>query len=417
MKSRWGFPVGNSAAPEFRKEEEKGVSLLIALAAVALMMGVVGDVIINSAVNLQLASQEKDRVQAEALAESGFRLALLTLSVDWARNLFSLQTDPTGGSLVNDTSDFAQRLNTVPAFGRRTVELLRAGNSGQDEDADPFGLGGVFGEDLAETMALFEDEFTVKIEDESAKINLNNCVLGRCEETLMQLTALFSCPAEKYFLENKGLDPETIAYRLRDFIAPSATPEKAGFAYRDEPYESMEPAYKTQPKEPFWSLDQLKLVDGWDEDLHAIFAPYLTVYPYHTKEKGTASKINLQNVSQPFLYCLGLAEKDQQCREKAVLHYHNLKKQGHPIVAGSVEEAVESLTCMSSVQDEDKGKASDYKTWFRKYSNTFRITAKGSTGEQERTLEAVVRMRSSGEGFRKAPKINRAYEIAYWKLL
>ena len=130
----------------------------------------------------------------------------------------------------------------------------------------------------SQIMALFEDQFSIQIKDEQAKININDCSQGFCLETIQQLIALFSCPGEKKFLSDKGLTPKELAYRIKDFISQShQTSEESGYNDKNDPYLKDDLNYKVKQL-PFDSLEELKMVDGWDDEVHAVFSPYLLCF-------------------------------------------------------------------------------------------------------------------------------------------
>ena len=68
-----------------------------------------------------------------------------------------------------------------------------------------------------------------------------------CPEVLAQLEALFSCPAERAFLEKKDINPKELAYRIRDFISEyrEASPE-SNIDSKDGPYQNYTPKYNTR---------------------------------------------------------------------------------------------------------------------------------------------------------------------------
>ena len=82
-------------------------------------------------------------------------------------------------------------------------------------------------------LKLFDGSFTLDVSDESQRINLNYCATSRCSETLLMLEALFACPAEKAFLEQKKLSGRELAYRIKDWVDTDSRAEEAS-GYNDE---------------------------------------------------------------------------------------------------------------------------------------------------------------------------------------
>ena len=130
-------------------------------------------------------------------------------------------------------------------------------------------------------------EFQIDIEDEASKINLNFGAQGFAKEMIALMSALSSCPAEQEYLKEKNIDFEPIIYRIKDWVDDNIRAEsKSGYGSEDDPYGKNDQRYAAK-NAPFDSLEELMLVDGWNEELHAIFSPYLTVFPVQTSVSYT----------------------------------------------------------------------------------------------------------------------------------
>jgi type II secretory pathway component PulK len=419
----WGFPFAADSDPSQEKKKEKGISLLIALMAIALMMGLSAEFIVSSAVNVEMALAARDKIKAEYLAKSGLNLSLFIISMSWGVDLFRAQPgtpDAAKKDLSDDDTSLWASLNQMPPMGAGTVDLMLAVGGGKSEadasnEKDAFKLKGIFSEKIAEQMRLFEDQFTVKITDEASKININDCYTGRCEEVTSKLIALFSCPAEKAFLDSKNLTPEQMAFRIKDFItsAENTSPE-SGFGDKNDPYQKQTPAYKVKGL-PFDTIDELKLVEGWDDDMQTVFAPYLTVYPFNYSTTPKSS-INLNTVSQELVSCLVPEARASACAEKFAVAFYKLKSKQSTVVAKDVKDTLKDLACYTGSTEEGKPAVD---TWFDVKTMVLRIEVSAQTGGQDRQLVAVVRkiMPQDKENNRDKQKTKRSYEILYWKLI
>ena len=459
--SYYGFPVGmeQKKAPG---PKNRGIALLIALMAIMLMVGVVADMIVTSTVNIELAIASRDRIRAEYLAKSGFNFAVFILSISWGYDLFLAQST-TPAIMKKDLSDDSKSLwaiaNKLPPIGALTVELLKtkkdsfektSGKSSEasssadksknpfdnmtlalgqktaedeQDDDDPFKLKGMMNEEVAEEMKLFEDSFSLKIIDEASKINVNECALTRCTEIIQMLTALFSCPAEKAFLESKNLTPEQLAYRIKDYISNStSTSPESGFGDKNIPYQEANPPY-TVKGVSFDSVDELHLVAGWDDELHKVFAPYLTVYPFPTTTKTQFnSPININTVKPELLSCLIPDSRTPACAESFAQKIFEIKKENTVVFKESIKSTLGDLTCLGSAQGEQtdaSGQKIDPTTWFDKKSSVFRIVIDSMTGKQSRKLISVVRriMPQDKSNQRDQQPVKRSYQILHWKML
>ena len=268
---------------------------------------------------------------------------------------------------------------------------------------------------------LFEDQFTIKVEDETAKINVNGSVKKSLNIT-DQLLRLFGCPVEKAFLESKGLTPEILAYRIGDFLAEqdSVSPESE-LDGKDTPYERFTPPYAAK-RLPLDSVDELKLVAGWDDDIHTVFSPYLTVYPFINRTKNKdRSYININTAPKELISCLIPESLDQSCAEKFAQSMHNLReKEGSSSVSTNkkgIKEKLKEVACLPDDGDDDD--AIKPLEWFEVKSNIYRITVQAQTGNQEVILEMVVQRLNPGESdvVTKKLKEKKPYRVLYWKLI
>lgn len=413
IKTHWGFPVAGKQGSRGRR----GISLMVALLAIALMMGFAADLITSSAVNLELAGRGRDRIKAKFLAKSGEKLALFLVMIGWGVDLTRAQgSTPKAMAkpLSDDNTSIWGMLNGLPPFGASSVELLR---SGAEAEEDPFGLKGIFSTKLAEQMALFEDSFVIKVEDEGAKINVNNCRVGRCNETIAQLIALFSCPVEKQFLENRNLSPEELAYRIKDFISSaSGTSEQSGYSDKNTPYQKANPPYETKGM-PFDSLDELLLVEGWDDDIHKVFSPFLTIFPIQHKGRKE-SKININTAKRELISCLIPQARDESCRENFELKFAKIqeKKQAILMSGKNIDDTLKDLTCFESNKKRDSKE--NPLNWFSGRSDVHRITIESETGVQRIKLVTLIRKIMPGDKnpLRARLESKRAYQRLFWQL-
>lgn len=416
LKTFWAFPL--SSAPLEQSEAHKrqsGVSLLIALLTIVMMVGLVSDLIINSTVSLEMAKTSRDRVKSEYLAKSGLNLALFLVSIGWGVDLYRESAPPPMGKpLSDDRGSLWGSLNELPPVGGASVDMVM---SGQKNGDDPFKLRSVFSEKIANQMRLFEDQFAVRITDEGSRVNVNDCVVGKCEETIARLTAMFSCPVEKAFLESKSLTAEQLAYRIKDFITSKegdGSPE-SGLGDKNAPYQNEVPSYKVKSL-PFDSIDELKLVAGWDDEIHTVFSPYLTVFPIPKDGNPSNTLINLNTVSPELLGCLVPSARSGSCAEKFTLKMNKLQKSKGPVVKKDPKETLKELACTGEGEGSDK---KNPETWFDTKSSVLRIEVQADTGSQTRSLVAVIRRIKPQEKDygRDKQKVKRAYEILYWKLI
>lgn len=420
----FGFPLGRYADKDdhlHKKKKKKGIALLIAMMTVMIMMSLISDMIISSTVNMKLAVAIRDRVKSEYLVKSGFNLGLLVSTVSWGWGIFQAQPNSPMGQkpLTDDDSSIWNMTNTLPPIGAFLVDLIDQSKDkiGEKPPDDPFNLSSLFSEKIANKMRLFEDRFSIKISDESKKININACYTGRCKQTLNQLIQLFSCPAEKEYLENeKNLSPEQLAYRIKDFISDSnrASPD-SGFGDRNDPYQKYDPPYNAKGL-PLDSVDELKLIEGWDDQIHKIFSNYITVYPF-PKNRSFDPKLNLNTVDVALLGCLIPDALDQACIDNFILKMHKIKKDKAAVVSSSISDFLTNTACFSNA--DSNGRSIKPAKWFDTKTYVLKIEVNGVTGSQDRNLISVIQriLPNDKKKSRGKKVIKRSYQTLHWKLI
>ncbi len=395
------------------KKKEKGVALLIAISTLAVMMGFIADLILSSSVNLELSSSVQDKIKSEYAAKSGANLGLYLFTVTWGISLAMPQITGDPAKLEDNAGSYWNYINLLPPLGADSVKMQDELSSVLSEDV--LGLRGVMNEKNREIMSLFEDNFKMSIVDEGGKINVNDCSRGRCLATLESLVALFSCPAEKAFLEDKGLTPEELAYSIKDFISESdKTSPESEVSDKNAYYAEQDPAYKAKAL-PFDTLNELKLVKGWDDEIHAVFSPYLTVYPINNTSNSEYSKININTASDDLLGCLVPSSLSETCRENFLRKIHKLRKDSAPLSGDDIESTLKDLMCYSPGLNSDSPKSSP-KEWFGVYSKAFRLIIEGNKGTKTTKLEIVFKRLNPGEKVQgvDVDSVIRTYQVLSW---
>lgn len=390
----------------FTQKKEKGIALMMALMVTIVVMMYAGDMIVTSAVSLERAVANSDQVKAEFVAKSGMNLTVFMVLADWGIDL--KLKDQLKQPITDGPEDFYNFLVGLP-IGGDMVEAMAGSEEG-------LGLNKVIDAKAIEEIKGLGGAFVLDVQDESSKINVNFARTNRTSKYVRALLpALFSCPAEQLFLEKKNLTPDEVVYRIIDFVDKNETvEEKSGFSDENEPYLEQNPPYKAKNL-PFNSLSELKLVAGWDDQMHKVFAPYLTTYPAPKEGSDFSdSRLNINYLPKEFLACLFPAVQ-QECREKFYKEFEKAKEEGKNFAAeGGIKEALSTLACYDGAdQDKDAMKMDEL---FTSYSSTFRLSVTGTVNDQEKKLEVVIRKRDPSELKAKNNKDSRAFELLYWKL-
>ena len=401
-----GFPV--AAEHKANKDENRrGIAIIIALMIITFMVGFMSDIVLSSRVANQMSINIEEKGKADYLAKSGVNFARFIILIDWGLDLFMAQN---AKQPANDgPGDFWSMLNGLPIGSGEAKAMVKMQES--------FELSDVMDSKVISQLDLFSGTFVIDVQDEDSKINLNYLVKDSMSNGTVypMLRALFSCPAEREFLDKKELDPEKLAARVADYIdADKRVKTGADYTSEDDPYSDRNP--KHAPKNlPLDTLDELKLIAGWDDDVHAVFSPYLTVYPIikeyfgHLKaaDLQKMATLNLNTGSRGFLGCL-FSEMDVDCKENFAVKHKKINKEKQNFSDGqNMTETLKNLACYQKSESLDKS------TWFKANSSTFSVNVQGFVGDQESEVKTVVyRIDPS---IMKKKKLEHASDLLYWK--
>ena len=381
---------------------QRGVALMLAIMIIAMMVIFTVDLIVSSRVQIEKTNIVKDQFAAEYLARSGMEIAQVLIGIDTLVDsvLSSDVVGPLKQEAKDTPGDIWAMFNILPGLG------------GDDPLIESFvteqlGISEVQQEDLVVQLRELGGRFTVNVEDESNKINLNYLAKGRGLEVEKMFLALMSCPAEADFLESKKLDATELFYLIKDYVDEDKQAEsQSGFNDESIPYSRMAPP-RTIKNAPFESVDELKMIPGWDEEVHAVFSPYLTVFPFK-RDGETKLALNLNTLPKAVLRCF-FPKGEVDCRD----NYNERLEQAQSgtALAGSTAEIASSLKdifCSEETGDDSKS------DWFGVKSSTFRVHASGFVGDAEKRLEAVFYRNTespSGTRNQKTTLLSRLY----WK--
>ncbi len=361
---------------------ERGVALLIAIMVVAMITIFSTDLIINSQINLEQAVSGRDTLKAEYNAKSGLNLGLFLILVDLALDKFlSGPASPIPQKANDAIGDIWTVLNGMP-IGSDTAELM-------DGMKEQFGLNALRDEKLLGQIKEIEGSITTTVEDESSKINVNFLAQGRGSEVVSMLESLFSCAAEKDFLQSKKINPVELSYRIKDWVDSNKDAEaQAGYADEDELYQRRVPPYRAQ-NAPFDSVEGLRMIDGWDDEMHAVFSPYITVFPLQ-KLSQDKPKMNINTMPRALLNCF-FPRGRIECKD-SFYEIMGLRDEDQSALVSEPREIADMLQRSFCYKPD----ASKKETWFTNTTNTFRITAEGSVGNYSKKLIVIVERKIPG---------------------
>ncbi len=323
-----------------------GVVLLMVLVFALLLTGSIATFQRRSMLDSMISKNRENAARAEALARGGVQLAKALLAHD----------------LIQDSSQgltpLESRLDPWAELGRSDI---------------PDGNGGLL---------------RVQIEDAGSRLNLNALPHDH-DQTEPFLQALLEKVIDEMEIppgEKALYDPDDLAKNLIDWIDPDDLRLQGG--PEDAYYQDQDPPYRAPAGGgPLLSLEDLRLIEGYDRPLVEALEPYVTVYPYAPDPEQ--SGIN-PNTAEPHVLSLlyyddslatyRLASEDVV---RAILRVRELDDR---LLCPGQEQEI--CTPISEIPGLEAGTAVFPPLAYT--SNVFTVQARAQVGDVERTVEAVL---------------------------
>lgn len=400
-----------------RRTRPRGATLLIAIAAVAILTAAATDLAYNVRVSLQIAVNGRDELRALYMAKSAVAFSRLVLrfqqQMDATSGAAGQAAGPLGGGLTGihlweiipvDSSAMALFLSGDQR--EKAAEAVEAGAGGKGEGESLF-----TGE--AASPGQFDGHFSAKIEDEGAKINISQfdgqMTSGLPTAQLIRLQQLINDRSYDFLFDHEDANGiratrVDLIIALKDWIDIDeitsalgnnpAMPFENAFGDENINYSRLDPPYKAKNSR-FDSLDELYMVSGVTDAFMAAFGDKLTIYP------NVNQAISISNLSDPAQFRSFIAvvadppgivpqvANDPQFfarfQTALALTHQN------PFLPVTSKEFLGILTSLGvKVNSRAQQTNSTSATLTDQPPNTFRIRATGKAGEVEKNLDAVV---------------------------
>jgi general secretion pathway protein K len=448
-------PAGRRRPRSFRTE--RGVAMLIAVVAIAILTVVATEFAYNSRVDLQMATNQRDEIRAYYLARSGIGLARLLLrfqkQVDGIQipNLTQMvgqalgQATQPGGTSTTGTT---RPTGAQPGAGGMTIQLWRMARvdchmlrqmvkENPLTDSKPVkrtnvaafdnDFPDVAGKQVKRSFGGFDGCFLATIGDEEEKLNINKLDASQNQILVQRLYDLFTDKRFEFLFEREDSNhvkvaPTDVLIAMRDWIdedevqstlnmaaltmsSAVGDPFVKGFSDENSQYDKYVPRYKAKNAR-LDSLDELYLVHGVNDRFMAAFHDRFTVYP------DVNSKLNINTDDPMLLYMAILSVADpshpdprikdpvfvdaliQRIRTARMMSFLGMSVTDFTSVIAASGVAVNPLI-QNNVQN---NVAVSDKT------STFSIKSVGEAGSVQKTISAVVRMDDQGLG-----------RLVYWR--
>jgi general secretion pathway protein K len=271
-----------------KKDPRSGVALILVMVSVAFMTIIIVEVIAASRVDLRIAINARNRLQAHYLAVSGAKLQLLRLHMyKEVRNLKD------GSQNIPISDDMIDKIWNVPM--------------------PSFPLDG--------TKSTWPGQMMGSVSSEGSKIPINlldgsehrGSSVEIAESVKKQITSLIEglLETEEFDEKYRGLEPKDLLNPLVDWI--DANKDRVEGGDEDREYDRLDPPYRSR-NDRMPSLSELHLVQGWTDDLIRRIAPNFSVLNIDTKVNPNYVSLSRIKTWGPSLTEAELAAIDQHRR-------------------------------------------------------------------------------------------------------
>ena len=372
-----------------------GIALLVVLTTVLVLTILVSELSYTSTVRLMVAAHSRDRAQAVWLARSGVNLYRLILTANK-----QLEKSGIGESLQEYTGiNIGDALwQLLPSINTGLLRMLfSAGGDASDleeEDVATFKQTGKVSDAVAEESrqgGLFDDknfldfdgDFSAEITDEESKINVNNLANRdttqsiQLNATALQLYGRMSGEENDEWFREHNLDRWELIANLADWVDQDNLRAAAQGGYEDNLYNRLQSPYLTK-NAPFDTKEEIRLVEGWQDDVYDRFKDDLTIW-------GTG-KININTASDEQIKGLIRAYVTPMPNDSTLeLLVEQVRNQ--LMVVGSFKKGKEFTSFLEGLGYTVSG---DLAQALSSSSYTFTLTSTGLVGDSAATITAVV---------------------------
>ena len=426
------------ARRDARKERsQRGVALIIAVVAITILTVVATEFAYNTRVDLQLAANQRDELQATYMARSGISLSRLLLrfqkQVDQTPipnigGMLSQLTGAAGGGAPaaggqQPASSLNLQLWKLARVDCHMLKGLEAGGLKDDEDEEksdaPPPLEDEEGEPSGElalgperrSFGSFAGCFLATMQDEEEKLNLHrlNAGSGDALPTVLRLTDLLGDKRFEFLFSREDangvrVNSQDVILAIKDWVDEDqvqsalnvndpVNPLSAGFSDENSPYSRYDPRYEAKNAR-FDSMDELYRVHGVSDRFMAAFRDRLTVYP----DVNSKPNVNTDDPMMMYMAILSAADParpDPRLRDPVFVQEVITRiraARAFSFMGMGVADFVTAIEAAGiAVNPTLKANVAGNRLLGDK-SNTFSIKSVGEAGSVQKTITAVIKL-------------------------
>ena len=403
---RGGLPRGHA------RKSEGGMAILVVVATIMVLTVLVTELTYGAQVRFMVAHHQRDRVQSYWLARSGYNIYRLVLAAnrDLQKSGALEQIDafmPGASSMMGDAL-----WKMLPSINTGLFRmLLGAGGDADDIDEETMtefqktGRAVVDEETITysrfsdKSFLEFDGDFAAEVSDHESMIYVNNMAgdsgLIQDSTTGKQIFALMSGEDNDAWFRERNLDRWELIGNLKDWVDPDNTRSAGLGGYEDALYNRLDDPYLCK-NAPFDTKEEIRLVEGWQDDVFERFGDKLTVYGSGSLNMGGIDDEVLKAVIRASAQSQPTDTDLENCIETIQMAtlFTNPEK---------YEELAEIVTNNCGIPMDTSTSSTPFK--MTTSSQTFTVTSTGMAGTSSVTITAVLDYQSKGSG-----------KLLYWRV-
>jgi type II secretory pathway component PulK len=379
-----------------RRHSRSGVAILVVVVAVMVLTILVTELTYGARVRFLVAAHQRDRVAAYWLARSGFNIYRILLVANKELGKNSQLSDMTSQFGINLGDALWQML---PTLNTGLLRMLLTGDGDvSEEEVQDFVSSGQLSEEVREesreqsifsdkNFLDFEGDFSAEVKDHESRVNVNAFAAEdpslpiQQSATAQLLYALMSGEENDQWFHEKNLDRWELIANLKDWVDADSYRSGTTGGYEDNLYNRGDDPFMTK-NAPFDTVDEIRVVDGWQGEVFDKFGSNLTVY-------GAQGKININTASPELInaFIRGCSETPVRDIEiAACLERDDIEM----LMALESWDKPENFVNFFQNNCQMTLKTECVANWFTDSSQTFDVVSTGLVGTSSVTIRAVL---------------------------
>lgn len=385
--------------PPPRRAPRRGIALIVVIGTIMFLTALVTDISFGARVRFLNAAHERDEAKAQWLALTGVNVYRLILTANKQIGT-SFSQYGFGDSLWQ----------MLPFINTGLLRMFIASDGDLDEDeVAEFDQSGEVSEKVREESTEgasrfgnrnfldFEGDFMAEVKGEECGININALATrsndDRPEDTSTgkQIIGLMSGEENDQWLRDRNLERNDLVANLADWVDADTVVASGKGGYEDDFYNSLPSPYLSKNAR-FDTLDEIRLVEGWQDDVFERWGDALTIYG--------GGKVNITCADDLVLAGLLQAHVTPRPNDTELAAMITL------IRTSMAEQSISSAAqFVSLLQNNGLTVDSELQGEISVKTNVFTITSTGQVGDASAKITAVVDYTSGSEG-----------TILYWRV-